>query len=356
MSKKSKGPVYRVPPYDVQRVMTAAAGMKELIGWGQIATGVPEGWKQTKGQARNGRRVKIAVCDTGVDRTHRDGELCNVIKSSDVTGFGPDDEDGHGTHVCGIIGARADATGVIGYAPEAELISIRCLHEGVGKSQWVADAIRIAIESEVDVISLSLGSPHASSEIAQQIETAVKEGIFVVCAAGNSGRPDDVNFPARWKGQADGRPDLDTIAVASITKTGQLASYSSRGMEVDVAAPGSDICSTWLRGGYAELSGTSMACPAVSAIVGLMLVAHWDLGLKCKTALKTMGQLREHIKKYAIDIGGPGFDPGTGWGLIRADGLANLAETPIASGVTIPLGPLTIHMPPSAEDRIGIEW
>jgi subtilisin family serine protease len=332
--------------------------MKELVGWGQIATGVPEAWKQTKGQAKNGRRVRIAVCDTGVDRVHRDGELANCIKASDTTGHGPDDsaEDGHGTHVLGIIGARSDDRGIVGFCPEAELISIKCLHQGTGSSEWVADAIRIAMESEADIISMSLGSPYASPQIAQQIEEAVKEGIFVICAAGNSGRPDDVNFPARWKGQVDGRPNLDTIAVAATTKDGKLATYSSRGPEVDIAAPGTDITSTWVRGGYSTISGTSMACPAVSGIVGLMLVIHWDLGSQAVTPLRTMAQLREHLKEDAVDMGAPGYDQGTGWGLIKADSLQELEESPIAHGLTIPLGPITIHMPPVAADKIGIEW
>src|SRR6185312_15429786 len=114
-------------------------------------------------------------------------------------------------------------------------------------------------------LSMSFGSPDESPDISAAIDRAVAQRRFVVCAAGNAGLPDSVNFPAR----------LDaTVAVGSVDQNGQVSRFSSRGAEVDICAPGENILSTYLGGGYAKLSGTSMAAPFVSGVVALLLAKH----------------------------------------------------------------------------------
>lgn len=302
--------IVRLPPYRVQQTLFAAQ-LSDRVDWGQRASGLPEAWKLTKGAARDGRRVRVAVLDTGVDKAHLDGDLAGVSHAMDSTGgHDPYDDNGHGTHVLGTLGACADGRGVVGCAPACELLSLKCLVDGVGEGAWVARAIDQARGEGVHVISMSLGSPFPDAEIDAAIDRAVQAGIFVVCAAGNTGRTNDVGYPAKWE---------NTLGVAAVDRAGRLARYSSRGPEVDIAAPGSDVTSCWLGGRYSTISGTSMATPLVSGVVALLIARHWDLGDASRTPLVTLADLREHLGRTAHDMDAPGHDHGTGWGLIKAD-------------------------------------
>jgi len=339
---------YRIPPYKVEEVILAQ-DLKDIVGWGEKATHVKKAWKTTKGKG-----VTVAVLDTGADKTHvTEGDLQHV-KMFDVTGTSPwaKENDWHGTHTCGIVGARANNKGVVGFAPECNLISIKALDNGTGRSEWIAAAIDKAAELKADVISMSFGARSPDPRIAEAIERAVSGGAICVAAAGNSGNPDDVNYPARWSGPR-ARINLDTIAVAATNQDGTLAQYSSRGPEVDVAAPGTNILSTWGHGGYARISGTSMACPAVAGVIALALshmkktdgTDHWHF---------SMALMRDVLRRSSIDMGPAGKDPGTGWGLIQADTLlSQKPERKPAPGEYI-FGGIKVHVPAQDGDQIGI--
>jgi subtilisin family serine protease len=114
-----------------------------------------------------------------------------------------------------------------------------------------------------------------------------------------------VNYPARWP---------TTLAVGAVDRHGRVCPFSSRGDEVDIAAPGEDILSTWPGGAYAKLSGTSMATPFVSGVVALALAKHALGG--GSTPLRNVQDLREHLARTAAEAGSPGKDPSYGWGLI----------------------------------------
>lgn len=317
---------YRLPPFSVQQVLTALA---ETVDWSLVAYGIPKHWLETRG-----RDVNVAVLDTGIEADHPD-LLGAILDARDFSGSrsGPTDKNGHGTHVAGVIAARKNELGVVGLANECQLLPGKVLgDDGSGTDYAVSQGIVWAVESGAHVISLSLGGPHYSASIAQHINWAVEKGVFVICAAGNSGGG-GVNFPARLE---------TTIAVGAVDRYGRVAEFSSRGDEVDVCAPGQDVLSTYLRGGYARLSGTSMATPFVTGVVALMLSKHMAQG--GETPLKTQQQLQEHLRRTATDAGPRGLDPSYGYGLINPDKvLARMGEpergrpepTPIAGGVWV---------------------
>jgi hypothetical protein len=219
-----------------------------------------------------GTNVKVAVIDSGVDRENPELNGGQVLDGCDwVTsptnvcrGTGVLDENGHGTHVAGIIAAKNDGYGVTGVAPGATILPLRVL--GADGSGWLSDiaaAIDYAVVNGAKVINLSLGGTLDYSLIRISVEQAVASGVTVVAAAGNGGSGAAASYPAAYPG---------AIAVAATTESNLIAGYSNSGNYIDVAAPGSAILSSWPTGtGYARLSGTSMASPHVAALAALII-------------------------------------------------------------------------------------
>ncbi|HWA98595.1 MAG TPA: S8 family peptidase [Pirellulales bacterium] len=318
MHRNLAAPIFRLPPWRCEATYRPEE-LAEVVDWSLAAYHIPDQWKTTMGQG-----IKVAVLDTGIDAEHPD--LAAAIDAQqDFTGsaLGTADRQGHGTHTAGTIAARRNGRGIVGVAPECRLLVGKVLgDDGSGSEQSVADGILWAISSSADVVSMSLGSSMPSSVIYAAIDAACTAGKFVICAAGNDGaKPgaDTVDYPARWK---------QTIAVAAVDEAGNMAEFSSQGPEVDIAAPGVNILSTFLSGGYARLSGTSMATPFVSGVVALMLSKHRAVG--GGTPLSTIDDLRTHLKKTADPLGDV---PDGGWGLIdptRAIAIDDAPSTPSA--------------------------
>lgn len=221
---------------------------------------------------RTGLGVVVAVIDTGVNRTGTDldgvGQVldgCDWVTSpTDVcTGTGVLDENGHGTHVAGIIAAQNDGEGITGVAPQSTILPLRVLDaKGSGYLSDIAAAIDYAVLNGAKVINMSLGGTVDHYLIKDAVNRAVAAGVIVVAAAGNSGPTNTLpSYPAAYG---------NVIAVAATDSTGVVASYSNQGNYLDIAAPGSAITSTYLNG-YASLSGTSMASPHIAGVVALML-------------------------------------------------------------------------------------
>ncbi|MGB1952300.1 MAG: S8 family serine peptidase [Marinobacter sp.] len=188
----------------------------------------------------------------------------------------------HGTHVAGIAGAVDNTRGVIGVAPEANILPVRVLGEdGVGNSADLVAAINwAAMRSEIDVINLSLGGLGPSQSLQDAIDRAVAGGKLVVAAAGNQAT-DEPTFPAAF---------ANVVGVGAVDGAGVRSSYSNVGESVNLVAPGGDasrdanqdnvadlIGSTWgsddggeFVASYAGLQGTSMAAPHVSGVYALM--------------------------------------------------------------------------------------
>lgn len=270
-------------------------------------------WAKTQGSSD----VVVAVLDTGVDYAHEDlvenmwtrpenlpeyydQELGTI---DDVHGFDaeynasdPMDDNGHGTHCAGIIGAKGDnSKGISGVNWNVKIMPLKFLGRGgFGTTKNAIEAINYAIQRKKDgvnirVINASWGSTQRSKALEDAIRAAGDAGILFVAAAGNSSTDNDKrgHYPSNY--------DLpNVISVAALDRNDMLASFSNFGAKtVQVAAPGREILSTWLNDEYREASGTSMAAPQVSGIAALILASDPDL---------TVAQLRERILKSVDPI------------------------------------------------------
>jgi subtilisin family serine protease len=317
-------PIFRLPPLTVEATCVALA---ETIDWGLAAYNIPLAWKQSRGEG-----VTVAVLDTGIDPQHPDLSEA-IAELRDFTGSrgGPIDAHGHGTHVAGTLAARQNDVGLIGLAPACRLLVGKVLRDdGSGDERAIAAGIDWACQQGADLLSLSFGSPRPGGRMEQALRRAVEAGKFVLCAAGNDGRANSVNYPAKWP---------FTIAVGAVDRQGRLARFSSQGEELDVCAPGEDVLSAWPGGGYAKLSGTSMATPFVSGVVALMLAKHRRDG--GGTPLTNVDQLREHLARTATDAGPTGHDPHYGFGLINPAGL--LSDAADGRPPIVQIGPLFVN-------------
>lgn len=291
--------VYRLPPAEmIPDGVTFISAQTE--DWSHKPLGIPEAHKIAKG--KNG---KLCILDTGFDPDH--AEFRGRVKASknftsDRTAY---DSNGHGTHTLGTAGAADDGEGTKGIAPEAELYVGKVLsNSGSGLTSWIAAGIYWAVDDcAVDVISMSLGSSSYDQRLHEAVKYAVSKGVVVVAAAGNEGpQQDTVGYPG-------GHPE--TICVGSIGQTGRVSSFSSRGPEVFLAAPGEQILATLPGNRYGRLSGTSMATPAVA---GIVTVAQGHAKVKLGRRL-TPAEVKAILVKTIADIDPAGRDTNTGYGL-----------------------------------------
>jgi subtilisin family serine protease len=275
--------------------------------WGLERVGAPCAWQVSTGR----QTVIVAVVDSGVDLGHPDlqGRLRKDGFDFVDNDGDPSDQNGHGTHVSGIIAAALDnAEGGVGLAPSVQILPVRVMDaRGVGGDRRIAAGIDYAVNQGARVINLSLGStlllatPASSPRISQAIRRALDAEIVVVVAAGN----DFVPLPNAIVGANE-----DVIVVAAATRDDRRAVFSNSGPWIDVVAPGERILSTMptyevyltsaalpaaerFTQNYDYMSGTSQAAPFVSALAALLISAHPDWGVR---------QVTEAIKAAAADI------------------------------------------------------
>ena len=251
-------------------------------------------WAKTTGS----ENIVVAVLDTGVDYNHEDlsanmwtrpdniapyhdNELGTI---DDVDGFNaidntadPMDDNGHGTHCAGIIGAEGENDlGIAGVNWKVQIMPLKFMNAGgSGTTKDAIEAINYAIDRKkagvnVRIISASWGSTQRSRPLEAIIRKAYENGILFVAAAGNASTDNDrlPHYPSSYN-----VPNV--ISVAALDRHDQLASFSNYGVKsVAIAAPGVDILSTWLDNEYEEKSGTSMATPVVSGVAALVLAEH----------------------------------------------------------------------------------
>ncbi|WP_276300033.1 S8 family serine peptidase [Halorussus lipolyticus] len=225
-----------------------------------------------------GSGADIAILDTGIDKDHPDLKA-NLGNGKDFSGKGTwNDGDGHGTHCAGIANAVNNTEGVVGVSTEATLHAGKVLgDDGSGSFSDVAAGIEWTANKGYDVASLSLGASSGTSTLRDAVDYAYNNGVLVVSSAGNSGPCSDcVGYPAAYS---------NAMAISSTDEDDGLSSFSSTGSEIELAAPGGSVYSTYAGGGYNTLSGTSMSCPHVSG-AGAQLMATGMSNTEARSALK----------------------------------------------------------------------
>jgi subtilisin family serine protease len=260
------------------------------VSWG-ISTGDP---------------IKVGVIDTGIDLKHPD--LQENIKGGYNAIYpwkSPNDDNGHGTHIAGIIAALNNSIGVIGVGPKIDLYAIKVLNaSGSGYLSDVIEGLDWAVSNGMQVVNMSLGTDQDVQSFHDAILGAYNAGVTIVAAAGNSGGA--VSYPAAYP---------EVIAVSATDETDQIASWSSRGPEVDLAAPGVNIYSTYKGSTYKTLSGTSMAAPHVTGAAALVIdTKRCDLDSDGNC---TPAEVQQRLEQTAIDLGDSGKDNLYGAGLVN---------------------------------------
>jgi subtilisin family serine protease len=277
----------------------------ETLPWGVNRIDADLAWTRTTGTG-----VKVAVVDTGIDLTHPD-LAANIAGGVNCiyAGKSPADDNGHGTHVAGTIAAIDNSIGVIGVAPKASFYAVKVLDRtGSGYISDIIEGIQWCTANGIKVINMSLGASVDVPSFHDAVTAAYKQGIVIVAAAGNSGPGDyTVNYPAKY---------AEVIAVSAVDSTGTITSWSSRGPEVCVAAPGASITSTYMGSTYKVLSGTSMASPHVAGVAALVVAS----GTTDPAAVRSI------LQQTADTIGGTGSHQ-YGYGLVDAEQAATGVQT-----------------------------
>jgi subtilisin len=241
------------------RIIAMDQGCYQLVSpstvqWGVRRTGTDDG---------TGKRVWII--DTGVDTDHPDLDVDTVLSKSFVSNeTSVEDDNGHGTHVAGIIGALNNSFGVVGVAAGTKIIALKALDgDGEGSTSQLIMALNYVGQNanSGEVVNMSLGSDTISAALDNAVLTLAEKGILFAIAAGNKSEKANLSSPGRVN-----HPNVFTVS--AIDSLGNFASFSNYGNDVvDLAAPGVGIVSTYSKGRYARLSGTSMAAPHVAGIL-----------------------------------------------------------------------------------------
>ena len=271
--------------------------------WAMSAIHAERGWALAGlGRLPSLAGPMVAIVDTGADISHDDlrGRIraCAASFSGRVREGVCDDRDGHGTHTAGIAAAATgNGVGIAGVAASSPLLICRALGpDGGGSGADVAACIGWAAKRGAKVISLSLGGPDTRA-LRTAVAAASGAGAVIVAAAGNEGTT-ETSFPA-------GYPEV--VSVAATDRAGRRAGFSNVNRDVEIAAPGVDILSTWPGNCYRSMSGTSMATPHVAGAAALL----WE-GIGGRDPSAVRAALRRSVR----EAGARGRDREYGYGVL----------------------------------------
>ncbi|MEJ2333702.1 MAG: S8 family serine peptidase [Desulfobulbaceae bacterium] len=278
-----------------------------------------EAWDLSSGDG-----VTVAVLDTGIASSANDGINC-IVSPRDVVNNDdfPNDGDGHGTHVSGIIAqSTGNGIGVAGLSFNACIMPVKVLDDtGVGSTADIAEGIHYAVDKGAKVINMSLGT-NAKYGYRHELfmdaalNYAHQNNVTVVCASGNDGYSQNVSYPAIYP---------TTIAVGATDINNNVTKYSNTGEGLDIVAPGGDLNKDLNGDGYADgivqetfinftwgyyfLQGTSMASPHVAAVVAMLYELDPNL---------TPDIIYQILTTTSLDLYATGYDNTSGYGLVQA--------------------------------------
>jgi subtilisin family serine protease len=256
-------------------------------------------WLGIKGNRQDfGKGVTIAILDTGIAPHAVFGG--RLIKHIDLMGFDdPEPLHGHGTAVASLIAGDSDF--VKGLAPGATLLDLKVLsNTGQGDSFVLGQGIIRAVDEGARIITMSLGTANDSQFLRAAVEYALERGVTLVAAVGNEG-VDHIAYPAAYSG---------VIAVGAVDAGGNYLTFSNRGDQLTVAAPGYQVPAAWTDGGYIGFTGTSAAAPLVAAAIGSLYAAEPSL---------TPEQAHAILTSNSNDKGPAGHDPYYGSGILDVE-------------------------------------
>lgn len=301
--------------------------------------------------------VNIAIIDTGVDLYHPD---LNVVQATNCTGAifyplfggctttGLGDENGHGTHVAGLAAGCDNDIGTIGTAPCAQITSVKVLNaDGSGALSGILAGLDLvaANASWIHVANASWGFEGTSDALRDSVNGVIASGVVFVAAAGNNAQDVSTFMPAAVPdaftisalADFDGKPGGLGSPTCRADVDDTLADFSNFGSGIDMAAPGVCLMSTWLNGGYAVASGTSMASPVAAGAVARYIAENGRA-----TNRQSVLAIQAAIVNGAFDASGVcGFGDGSGEALLSLSGSA------YSSGGSCESGPV-VNQPPTA--------
>ena len=254
--------------------------------------------------------IKVAIIDTGIDLKHPD------LKANIKGGYNAinprksaNDDNGHGTHVAGTVAAINNTIGVVGVGPQIDLYAVKVLNAaGSGYLSDVIEGLDWAIQNKIQVVNMSLGTTSDILSFQEAVQRVNAAGIVQVAAAGNN-YGGAVDYPGAY---------YEVIAVSAINSSDGIANFSSVGPQVDLAAPGASIYSTYKGSTYKTLSGTSMAAPHVTGVAALVL----SVPVKCDydgNGVCSPAEVQQRLEATAEDLGAVGRDNLYGAGLVDAE-------------------------------------
>ncbi|MCU0652885.1 MAG: S8 family peptidase [Candidatus Pacebacteria bacterium] len=281
--------------------------LAQTLPWGVAKINADDVWSQTTADP-----IKVGIIDTGISTSHPDlkanikGGINTILARK-----GYNDDNGHGSHVAGIVAAVNNTAGVVGVAPKADLYAIKVLNAaGSGYLSDIIEGLDWAVKNKMQVVNMSLGTTSNVQSFHDAVAATKAAGVVIVAAAGNSGPNDNtVNYPGAYD---------EVISVSATDSNNNIASFSSRGPQVDLAAPGVSIYSTYKGTAYATLSGTSMASPHAAGVAALVLsvpVGGNDANANGKW---DPAEVQAKLEETAVDLGDAGKDNLFGRGLVDA--------------------------------------
>ena len=273
---------------------------EQNLNWGYQKLAIDQAAKSSL----TGKGVKIGILDTGVRANHPDLRLAGGISFiKGITSY--NDDNGHGTHVAGIIAAQNNEIGTVGVAPDAGIYAVKVLDKnGEGNQSDVAKGVEWAMQQKLDIVNLSITSSNGTQLLEQTLQKAYDQGMLIVAASGNFPgiMSDEVLYPARYP---------SVIAVGSVDQNLKRSDFSYYGSNLEFVAPGENIFSAYNGSGdqsYAEATGTSMASPFVAGMAALYKQAYPYL---------SGALIRTNMQNHALDLGNKGKDREYGYGLIQ---------------------------------------